>query len=688
MFVFRKAALSLLISLLLFAGFTILAFTGLFNLVETRFYNPAVTRTITREINGDVKTIEKFLQELQIRFAATLKDGAVRRSFLINQGLENINERSRLYGTLQDSLGGLQYIRFIDSSGRRIHYSTYAPDIMGQDRNYIAYRQYTETMDYIPYGQLEVPEGRDPRLFLDESGERIIFSFPFYDSYEVYWGTAVFSLSVRAVMEQMALEGRIKAGEDVSIITRPQGIITGLPYAEKNVLIPLISSVWNDGILSLSALNSDFTGTKLFLVSAKTAQGIFVGRLVNGSLLSFPRAMKFILLITFFLTVYLIIFLLFNLRQDNLTILHNRLKQLQVKLITEYYDHKEEADWGRWKKELELRRDDVRSELKRGIKTDGAETREIDDFIDKSWDELVALISGRADRKNRTDMDEEKLQALLSRLFLNMQNSTPKSPSEIPPEVMKPDKQEEAEAAEEQEAQENIRHESPPQLEFEELSLENFEMANPEGELGTLEEILDEPAEEASPVPEFQELDLSELDNSDAPSPGESLDALAREIEFSPLPAELEKENDGAADSLVEDFEIVSPFSTILSDFPGEDALKEEQLELLDEESVQEDTLETLVEEVLGTYLVNPLIYQPFQTEMVNEIEVLQVSDDDESLPDLEIPQDSDENEDEFILERDGVNYINESLLSPDKKTLEKLDQDFQDLIDSVLDKE
>ncbi|AEF85583.1 hypothetical protein TREPR_0713 [Treponema primitia ZAS-2] len=703
MFVSRKAALSLLISLLLFAGFTILAFSGLLNRLEIRFYNPSVTRAITREINGDAKTIEEFLRELQIRFAATLKEGAVRRSFLTNHGSENINERSRLFGALQDSLGGLQYIRFIDSGGRMIHYSTYAPDILGQDRNYSVYRQYNETVGYIPYGQLEVPDGGGARLFLDESGERIIFSFPFYDSYDLYRGTAIFSLSVRAVMEQMVSEGRIKVGEDVSIISRPQGMVTGLPYTGKSVLVPLISSVWNDGILSISTLNSGSIETRLFLVSAKTSQGIFVGRLVNGSLLSFPPAMQIILLAVFFLTVYLIIFLLFNLRQDNLTIFHNRLKQLQVNLITEYYEHKEEADWSRWKKELELRREDVRSELKRGIKTNVAEAREIDALIDKSWDELVTVIGNRVEQKTGTTMDEEKLQALLSRLFRDMQDSAPKPPLYNPPETRKFVVQEEAEAAGEKEALENIKHESPPKLDFEEVSLDNFEITNSEEEIETLEEIFDEPAEGADfsaikpqRVAEFQELDLSELDNDDGPSPGQDLDALASEIEFSPVPGELENENenenDGEEDSLIEDFEIVSPFSTILSDFPGEHALKEEQLELLDEEPVQEDTRETLAEEI-GAYLVNPLFSQPFQTEMANEIEVLESPDDEdgdveENLPDLEIPQESGENEDEFILERDGVNYINENLLSPDRKILEKLDRDFQDLIDSVLDKE
>jgi hypothetical protein len=380
--------------------------------------------------------------------------------------------------------------------------------------------------------------------------------------------------------------------------------------------------------------------------------------------------MKIILLASFFFTVYLIIFLLFNLRQDNLTILHNRLKQLQLSLIAEYYGHKEEADWDRWKGDLGLRREDVRSELTRGIKTNPAGAREIDAFIDRSWDELVALIGGRWERKPGSGMDDEKLQALLSHLFSTMQNSVPGSPQNTPAGTEKRDEQEEAEAVEEQEARENIEHESLPTVDFEEVSLETFETRGAEEELGTLEEIFDEPegalAAQPRAVPEFQELDPSELG----------------------IPDELEKEHESEANTMAENFEIVSPFSTILSGFPGEHALKEEQLELLDEEPVPEDTRETLAEE-LGVSFAGSLLYHPFQTEMADEVEVLESPDDgdaEEALPDLEIPPDS--GEEEYILERDGVSYINESLLSPDRKILEKLDQDFQDLIDSVLDKE
>ncbi|MDR2742346.1 MAG: hypothetical protein LBB98_09370 [Treponema sp.] len=500
----QKALLSLLISVVLFAGFSALAFTGLFNLVETRFYNPAVSKAVSRELNEDTETIEGFLEELQTRFAATLQVEAVRRSFIANLSDEDITERSQIYGALLESVGGLQSVRVIDSVGIRIHYSTWQPDILRQDQTSIAYRNYTDPRnpDYIPYWQIEAPDRGSPRLFLDQSGERIIFSHPVYDSFDVYRGTAAFSLSVRAVIERMVLQGRIKVGEDVSVISEPPGMIIGLPYAGKDILIPLISRIWSENILSLGRLDSALTETNLSLISAKTTQGIFVGCLVNESILSFPLTMRIILLASFFITVYLIIFLLLNIRQDNMTIVQNRLKWLQINLIEEYYEHKGNLDLSHWRKELEQRKEDVFSELKRGLKT--KDSPELDVFIDKAWEDLLSVIGGRMDR--RAGIDGEKLKSMLNQFLLDVSPTTfpsqpagdpPEMPIQTPPALPGVEDLEEAEAIDEIEAMEDVQYESAsmPELALEELE----ELPEPE----PVEELLPDEGLEPEPVEEL-----------------------------------------------------------------------------------------------------------------------------------------------------------------------------------------
>jgi hypothetical protein len=123
----QKISVSLLISVLLFAGFSALAFTGLFSLVETRFYNPAVAKGLSRDAEADATSVGEFLEELRDRFSAVLEEGSVKRSFLPNQGAEDIFERTKLFGTLMESLPGLQSVRFVDAAGKRLHFSTSKP---------------------------------------------------------------------------------------------------------------------------------------------------------------------------------------------------------------------------------------------------------------------------------------------------------------------------------------------------------------------------------------------------------------------------------------------------------------------------------------------------------------------------------------------------------------------------------
>jgi hypothetical protein len=618
----QKAALSLLITVVLFAVFTVLAFTGLFDLVEARFYNPSIVSALTREVNDNARELDQFLTELEIRFSATLREDSVKRSFLPNQSADDIFERSRIYGILMESLRGFQGVRFIDNGGTRIHYSTYQTDILRQDRLSTAYHNYAD--DGFPYSLIASSDQGSVRLIFDEDGHRVLFSLPFYDSFDVFRGTALFSLSTRAVAERLTGEGRIKVGENVSIISEPMGIVLGLPPVSEDALIPDVISIWNEGILSLTSMDSA-SGTSLALLSAKTSHGFFLGSLINESRFVFPQLMKVILLGAFFLTLYLTVFLLFNLRQDSFTIVQNRLKKLQISLIEQYYDRKNDIDWGHWSRELEQRREEIRSELKQGIKTgknqDKDGKNDIDVLIDKSWDELLNVMAGRRDKAAL--IDEEKLQSILNRvLSAGAPVPAPAANSPAPPvRAETPAPAEDVEELAEAEPAEDVEElgEAEDVEELEELS-----DAEPLEELSALPGETEALAEAGSDVPELAEiggaelagteidkvmaagdegepLELEELDELDEAGTGEieeleeleeledgeepdqpaaaassppsssqspemsaiDLANIASQIEFSSSPLKEEEEDT----ALEKELEIVSPFATMFSPF-------------------------------------------------------------------------------------------------------------------------
>jgi hypothetical protein len=727
--VFHKVALSLLISIVLFAACTYLAFTGLFDLVETRFYNPSITRSLNQEIRQDAGIIQDFLVELQVRFAATLENDAVQRSFLTNQSAEDIRDRSQLYGQLQEEFSGLQTVRFIDAGGSRIHYSTYGVDMLRESSTAIAYHNYGEVEQHIPYETIAVEAMETPKITLDAVEERILLSFPFTDFFEVYRGTALFSLSVRAVMERLINEGRITIGENVSILDNPPGIVSGIPAVEKAVLIPIISSIWDEGVLTLTTLDSA-SGASAALVSSKTSQGIYIGRLVDESVFQFPLAMKIILLVSIYLTLYLTIFLLFNLRQDSMTVIQNRLKQLQLTLIEEYYNHKSDIDWSRWRWELEQRRGAVRTELKRGIKEKSGKESDIDLFIDKSWDELLSVIGGR-ERITAAGIDEAKLQKILSRLLTNTNIAA------LPPAQVK--------------SAEPVSETESAVEELEELdetgTVEPAELAEAVEELEELDETgTVGPAEPAEAVEE-----LEELDETGTVEPAESAEAVEELEEFD--------ETDTVATANTADAQKSSNLKLVFGDDDIPTIVETSGLELVDEDvdsvmnimrSDEEiGDLEELEPEELEAMGEAPAAAPPSpMDDLASRIEFSDSDDEDEDTdsfdmnieivspfsdnrepkrPPAEAPQDpnktlkleelesnyemsliykpfsaadtspgilehGNENSletvkaESIIEERDGIHYINESALDAAESET-KLDRDFKNLIDSVLKK-
>ncbi|MDR2304001.1 MAG: hypothetical protein LBE10_05385 [Treponema sp.] len=603
----QKAALSLLISVFLFAGFTVLAFSGLFDLVETRFYNPSIVRSLSNEVEKDAKTVNSFFGSLTERFDTTLSEPAVRRSFLPNQSGQDILERSRVYGVLMEELGGLQSVRFVDSGGIRIHFSTLSRDIFTQNGLSIAYRNYSDDPDSLPYTTVAVPALGGDRIILDESGDRIIFAHPFYDSLDVYRGTAIFTLSVRAVAERLINESRINVGEDVAIVSNPPGMVSRIPGSAKSALLPMISRIWAEGYLSLSPLDSAASGVSMALISARTGQGIFVGRLVNERSFEFPDAMKVILLISTFITLYLVIFLIFNLRQDTITVIQNRLKSLQISLIEQYYDRKGDVDWNNWSRELEQRRDDVRAEVKRGIRiAKGSKRSEenIDTLIDKSWDELVSVIGGY--RKEAAALDEEKLQSILSRVLQSVPATLPAPAVQAQAPVQAAEEEveelgdveeledlEEVEPVEDAEVVEELEDvaedaetvpESAGPPNVDEVPVIDVDSIAAEGAFIPGEspappppaDMAESGAVDGDDVEELEELEevesvepVEELaeEVSEPLSPSEdNLADLTSKIEFTPLP-----DNNEAEEALDIEMEIVSPFVTMLSDFSGEE---------------------------------------------------------------------------------------------------------------------
>jgi hypothetical protein len=140
---------------------------------------------------------------------------------------------------------------------------------------------------------------------------------------------------------------------------------------------------------------------------------------------------------------------------------------------------------------------------------------------------------------------------------------------------------------------------------------------------------------------------------------------------------------------MAENFEILSPFPVIFPDLSGVQ-LETEPLEFLEKAPEPNHSPEAAAEE-LDNAFVESLFAIPFSAYINGEIEELEVIEDEN---DWDEEPEAEENEisellsgeeNTVIAKRDGVPYINEQVLAPDAETVSRLDRNFKNLIDSVL---
>jgi hypothetical protein len=543
---YLKPVLALIASVLLFAGVAYLADRELLDFIQTRFYNPSVINSYVKENIRDAEIAETHIFELQNSFALTLNEPAIRSSFHFNQEAADIYERSRIYGILLEATGGLQSVQFVDVNGLRIHYSTAPHDIISRNQDSTSYRNYTEDPLALPFDIVSVPANGSAKFTMDQQSDRIIYSFPFFDSMDVYRGTAIFTVSVRALGEKLIAEGRLKINDNISVVGSPPGILFGSPNSSRPEILSNVSTVWNRGTQGRATLDAVDSGAVFSLITFRTNRGIFFGRLVNDALFSISGSMRNILYLSMFLTFYLTLFFLLNFKANPVTLVRNRLRRLKESLFQQLYVNKSSQDRAKWILELEQRREGIRSELKGNLKLTRRAEKNIDNIINKSWDELLAIM---------------KSGSYVSPVIVRTVSKTEPEDAEIE-EV---EEIEDIEEIEEFEEIEEIAEDIEEAEEIEELEdIEEVTEVEEATEIENMEETVE--AEGIESVDEFDDVEITEEPEEKKPV-RRGLLALASEIEFS---HDDYSSDDTNGEDIAGEIDIVSPFSSMFSSLNDE----------------------------------------------------------------------------------------------------------------------
>ena len=418
----KKTALSLLISVIVFSLSAIFLYSGVFEKIETRFYQPAVINGIVESLNTVEKSLDEYHRMNFLRFGDFLSKESVKVSFLPNPGQKAITERNGFTGKLFEQNPGLKGIRFIDFQGRGVHYSTYKNDVLATNKNVTAFKNYDQLDTNVRYQEISQEENSTGELFLDESKEEILYLLPFIDNYNAYQGTAVFYVSVRDLENFLVTRNLIKQGESLILFNSKEnnlkGLVKSLSVIGKKLVLE-IQNLEGIGIPGNTSFADENGNSYMLLTVNNSPYEIFTGEIANDELFLFPDSAKNLLLVTIVITVFLAFFLLFNIRQDSYSIIHQRVIELEKEIIREYINHRDNLTWDKLLDEMEMKKGAVSREIKKalgtGWKKHGAL---IDDYFNESWEELISVLWEKKENSgNQESINEIKkmLEEMLSK---------------------------------------------------------------------------------------------------------------------------------------------------------------------------------------------------------------------------------------------------------------------------------
>ena len=612
---FVKNAVGFLITIIICGGLTVASSLGMFSKIEKNFYEPARLKLIRDRLDVVADSSNEYITSILEKFGPEdggfLSNKAVTTYFM----REPSREVGRLFGKLLDDVPGLDGVRIIEASGKSVQYSSYKNDSRNDHGNK-TYSNYNELRTYsghqeLPYSvvtafietesddaeyvdeessegtggeevkdsETVLPEVNKYRLVFDGNEQRIIISYPYYYDDRSY--SVIFYVNPIDFINKLVEQHIISINEQLALISSKDGtaggFVFGMPKVGQNLLANEILRRWRmrsygpDEIASTSKINvtgitADENNGQISqeqqkfiswnLISSRNAKFIEIGGLYSMDMLAMPPYIRILLLICSFLTICLIVVILFNIRKDDDIEILSRIKKVQIGLLNEYFENNVERS--KVAALIENQRDELTARIKKSLGRRGRKYGEdLTIILNQSWQDIINILAGadavRMKGLSTGDMTEIRrmFEEVVSHSTLRVQAVT-QFPSRQPPKNKKelntenvsiplaremPELQqklenevEEIEPVEELEDVEEISEEEP----VEELEdAEEISEAEPVEELEDAEEISEaEPVEELEDVEEISEAEpVEELEDAEEIPEAEPVEEPAASFE-------------------------------------------------------------------------------------------------------------------------------------------------------------
>ena len=574
------------------SGITVASSLGMFSKIEKSFYEPARLKTISDKLDQVAERSNEYMSNI-------LNKIGPESGFISEEPVSSYFEREpskeagRLLGRLFDELPGLDGVRVVDQAGKRLQFSSYRND----------YRTIKGTKTYFNYDELRTYSGnheldfrivsafssfsddfeddeeevlhsstekKDYKLVFDGKEQRLIVSYPYYYNDNTY--SFIFYINPIDFATKLAEERIISLNDYLTLISSADGSTGGfvfnMPHVGRGLLANEILKRWDIhsykpeeiassakvkmfGVTAGEPLNnpsSDEEYVSWHLITSPVSKYIFIGGLYSAEMLMIPLYVRILLLICSFMTVCLIIVILFNLKKDDDVVILSKIKAVQVGLINEYFE--KSMDKNKVAALIDSQKENLTQKIKKSLGRRGRKYGEdLDIVLNQSWQDIINVLSrdnsSRVQGLSANDMTEIRrmFQDVVSNSTLRVHAVT-QFPSRQPPKGKK--------LAEEYEEEHPVAVEIADEdyaAQINALPVEELEDVEPL-DAADVEELEDVEPLDAADVEEFEDIEPAGADDVEELEDVEPADAADVE--------ELEDAEPAGADD-VEELEDVEP---------------------------------------------------------------------------------------------------------------------------------
>ena len=514
-----KTALSLLLTFIAFTVIAIASLSGLFSPIEKRFYEPAQVQQFRSELNEVASAGNQYFSSLLAAFGSDDGGFLNDESVLTFLSVSPSDEVLHRLAVLSEAHRGLEGIRVVDASGRRVHFSSFRNDYR-LDAGRRIYSNYQELKTLfgtpeIPFENLSCFSGEEThpyRIGIDGQNQRIVYSFPLENNGSRF--CVLFYVGTRGFINTLIEKKIISVNQDIPLVSSADcmtgGFVLGLENDIRGAADAELLKIWKNGQVDTDGIQTD--GIQFVFDDRTVNYTVFTDRgssapffsiLFSSDSVLLPGYVKILILVSAFISVCLFFLILFNFKKDDDVIIRDRIKRVQFELLSEYFDKNlERAEIAGI---IEAKKSDVSVRIKKSLGRRGKRhSAELDTMLEKSWSEIIDMLSAEKKQQPSFDMSEIRrmLEELLSATPVTVRNQSVQT---VPAKVAEPEPVEDLEDVDAVEPAEDLE------------------------EAGGVEPVEDlEEADGVEPVEDLEEADgvepVEDLEEADGVEPAEDLE--------------------------------------------------------------------------------------------------------------------------------------------------------------------